>query len=164
MSLNRNKITSLPEVVYGDPSSSDFTEGLPGVYGTSLPTSIFRMNEAVGSFFGYRSEGVNPATGNMVYWDKTNDGKITAADRVIIGNALPDFTGGFTNTFSYKGFDLSAFFFWSYGNQVYNQTRAILERMGTYNNGNTKTLDRWTASHTTTDVPKGHVQRSRSTQ
>lgn len=154
MSFNRNKITSLPEIVYGDPSSSDFTESLPGYYGTSLPTSIYRVGQPVGSFFGYRNKGVDPGTGNFTYDDINKDGKITAADRVIIGNALPKFTGGLTNTFNYKGFDLSIFVYWSYGNQVYNQTRAILERMSTYNNGNTNTLRRWTPTNTNTDVPK----------
>lgn len=154
MSFNRNKITDLPQLVVGDPSSSDFTESLPGLYGTTLPTSIYRVNEPVGSFFGYKSFGVDPATGNMIYQDTNGDGKINAADRVIIGNALPKFTGGFTNTFSYKGFDLSVFLYFSYGNQVYNQTRAILERMVGYNNGNTTVLNRWTPANTVTDVPK----------
>lgn len=154
MSFNRNKITNLPQLVAGDPSSSDFTESLPGLYGTTLPTSIYRVGEAVGSFFGYKSLGVNPATGNMIYQDTNGDGKINAADRVIIGNALPKFTGGFTNTFSYKGFDLSVFLYFSYGNQVYNQTRAILERMAGYNNGNSTVLGRWTPSNTNTNVPK----------
>ncbi|MFB0497460.1 TonB-linked SusC/RagA family outer membrane protein [Mucilaginibacter sp. OAE612] len=154
MSFNRNKITDLPQLVAGDPSSSDFTESLPGLYGTTLPTSIYRVGEAVGSFFGYKSLGVDPLTGNMIYQDTNGDGKINAADRVIIGNALPKFTGGFTNTFSYKGFDLSVFLYFSYGNQVYNQTRAILERMAGYNNGSTTVLGRWTPANTNTNVPK----------
>jgi TonB-linked SusC/RagA family outer membrane protein len=154
MSFNRNKITELPEIVYGDPSSSDFTESLPGLYGTTLPTSIYRVGESVGSFFGYKNKGVDPATGNFTYQDINGDGKITTADRVIIGNALPKFTGGFTNTFSYKGFDLSVFLYFSYGNQVYNQTRAIMERMVGYNNGDLNTLRRWTPANTITDVPK----------
>ncbi|WP_142688164.1 SusC/RagA family TonB-linked outer membrane protein [Chitinophaga polysaccharea] len=152
--FNRNKITSLPETVAGDPSSSDFTESLPGSFGTTLPTSIFRVGESVGSFFGYRSKGVDPKTGNMVYDDINNDGRITAADRVILGNALPDYTGGITNTFGYKGIDLSFFLYWSYGNEVYNQTRSMLERMSGYNNGDARTLNRWTPQNPNTDVPK----------
>ncbi|MBO9732513.1 MAG: TonB-dependent receptor [Chitinophaga sp.] len=152
--FNRNKITSLPETIAGDPSSSDFTESLPGSFSTSLPTSIFRVGEPVGSFFGYRSKGVDPATGNMMYDDINKDGKITAADRVILGNALPDYTGGLTNTFGYKGIDFSFFLYWSYGNKVYNQTRSMLERMSSYNNGDVRTLNRWTPQNTITDVPK----------
>ena len=153
-SMNRNKITSLPETVAGDPSSSDFTESLPGSFSTSLPTSIFRVGQPVGSFFGYRNKGVNPATGNMIYDDINKDGKITAADRVIVGNALPKFTGGMTNSLSYKNFDFNVFVYWSYGNQVYNQTRSMLERMSSYNNGDTKTLLRWNTPGQITGVPK----------
>ena len=36
----------------------------------------------------------------------------------MIGNGMPKHTGGFTNNFEYKGFDLSIFFQWSYGNDV----------------------------------------------
>jgi TonB-linked SusC/RagA family outer membrane protein len=153
-SMNRNKITDLPETIDGDPTSSDFTESLPGSFSTSLPTSIFRVGQPVGSFFGYRNKGVNPTTGNMIYDDINKDGKITAADRVILGNALPKFTGGMNNSLSYKNFDFNVFVYWSYGNKVYNQTRSMLERMSSYNNGDIRTLHRWTPSNTITGVPK----------
>jgi len=152
-SINRNKITSLPQTIEGDPTSSDFTESLPAAYSGSMPTSIFRVGQPVGSFFGYRNKGVDPKTGNMVYDDINHDGKITAADRVILGNALPKFTAGMTNTFSYKGFDMSFFIYASYGNKVYNQTRAFLERMSSYYNGDAQTLNRWSLAHPT-NVPK----------
>ncbi|WP_460432124.1 SusC/RagA family TonB-linked outer membrane protein [Arachidicoccus ginsenosidivorans] len=45
----------------------------------------------------------------------------SADDRTVIGNSSPDFTGGMTNTFTYKGFDLSIFMNFSYGNQVFNE-------------------------------------------
>jgi TonB-dependent starch-binding outer membrane protein SusC len=51
------------------------------------------------------------------------DGKITADDRTIMGNPYPKFFGGFTNTFSYKGFDVSILMTFSYGNEVYNYLR-----------------------------------------
>src|SRR5690606_19875446 len=43
-----------------------------------------------------------------------------ADDRKVIGNALPDFQGGFGLSAQYKGFDLSIFFNYQYGNDVYN--------------------------------------------
>ena len=45
---------------------------------------------------------------------------VTSADRVIIGNANPKHTGGLNIAAAWKGFDLSAFFNWSYGNDIYN--------------------------------------------
>ncbi|WP_207424956.1 TonB-dependent receptor [Pedobacter sp. SYSU D00535] len=47
----------------------------------------------------------------------------TANDRTVIGSALPKFTGGMVNTFAYKGFDLSVFVNFSYGNQVMNANK-----------------------------------------
>lgn len=41
-------------------------------------------------------------------------------DRTVIGNANPKFTGGWNNTFTYRGFDLTVFMNFSYGNKVYN--------------------------------------------
>jgi len=43
------------------------------------------------------------APGQIKYKDINGDGKITLdGDRAVIGNALPKFTGGFNQTFSYK--------------------------------------------------------------
>lgn len=43
-------------------------------------------------------------------------------DRTVIGNAQPKFTGGFSNTFTYKGFDLNIFMNFSYGNKIFNMS------------------------------------------
>jgi TonB-linked SusC/RagA family outer membrane protein len=66
----------------------------------------------------------NQATGIYVgdakYKDINGDGKITEEDITNIGNPWPKLTGGFTNTFSYKGFDLSVLITGTYGNDIYN--------------------------------------------
>ncbi|MEO5561951.1 MAG: TonB-dependent receptor [Chitinophagaceae bacterium] len=65
--------------------------------------------------------GISLRPGILKLKDLNNDGKITAEDdRKIIGNALPLSTGGFGFNTAYKNFDLSAFFNWVYGNDVYN--------------------------------------------
>ncbi len=51
------------------------------------------------------------------------DGKITADDRTFLGSPWPKWFGGFTNTFSYKGIQLSILITSSYGNKVYNYLR-----------------------------------------
>ncbi len=55
-------------------------------------------------FYGYISDGVDPETGELMYRDLNNDGKISSSDRTYIGDPNPDFTYGMTNTFSWKGF------------------------------------------------------------
>lgn len=52
--------------------------------------------------------------------DGKPDGIIDEHDRTVIGNPMPDFTFGWTNTFHYKNFDLSIFLNGSYGNDVMN--------------------------------------------
>ncbi|MBK9026318.1 MAG: hypothetical protein IPL69_20910 [Saprospiraceae bacterium] len=74
--------------------------------------------------------GVDPSTGDIVYKDVNIDGEITSADRTKVGNPHPDFIAGLTNTFTYKGFDLSIFFQASYGNDVFNGSRLYLESLG----------------------------------
>ena len=53
----------------------------------------------------------------------TSDGKVTVADRTIIGNAAPDFTGGFSLSAFWKGFDFGANFNFMIGNEVYNANK-----------------------------------------
>lgn len=55
--------------------------------------------------------------------DGVPDGVITADDRTFLGNPWPKWFGGFTNNFSYKGFDLSILITASYGNKVFNYLR-----------------------------------------
>lgn len=57
------------------------------------------------------------ANGNKQY---VGDGVINDNDRKVLGNATPDFQGGFGFNVSYKGFDLSTFFDYQVGNEVYN--------------------------------------------
>jgi TonB-dependent starch-binding outer membrane protein SusC len=58
--------------------------------------------------------------GSMKVADSNGDGVIDVNDAHVIGNALAKAQGGFGLSATYKGFDLSAFFNWSYGNDVYN--------------------------------------------
>ena len=48
-----------------------------------------------------------------------DDGNVTSEDRTYIGNSEPKFQGGFVNKFNYKGFDLSVFMQFSYGNKMF---------------------------------------------
>ena len=62
--------------------------------------------------------------GDVKYKDINNDGKFDQNDLTFIGNPWPKLTGGFTNSFSYKGFDLSILITGTYGNDVYNYIAA----------------------------------------
>lgn len=84
------------------------------------------------NFFTYEREAmVDSVSGYVVLVDQNGDGEISYgggnADKTITGNPLPMFFGGITNTFEYKGFDLSIFFQFVYGNDIYNATRQTLD-------------------------------------
>ncbi len=55
--------------------------------------------------------------------DQDNNGTIDEKDMKVIGCSMPDFTGGFGVNMTYKGFDLSAAFTFSIGNEVYNANK-----------------------------------------
>ncbi len=141
ISSNKVKIT---ELVNGQ----DITQGSFGY------SNIAREGEQLSFFLFQTEDRVDPATGKVVVKDINKDGLINGDDRSIVGSPLPKFIGGITNTFQYKGIDLSVFFQWSYGNKIYNQTREFVEGWGgNYYNTSTAGLDRWKKAGDITGVP-----------
>lgn len=150
-SRNTNKILDLGEGV---------DQFIPNI---SQP-SIAKVGFPLGSFIVYQTDGIiqegdepltpqqNKSPGGQKYKDINGDGQITqAGDRVVIANQ-PGFNAGLTNTFSYKGLDLSVFFQGSFGGKLYNANRANLELGTGYVNASRDLLNRWTPTNTNTDV------------
>lgn len=71
--------------------------------------------------------------------DLNGDGVINSQDRTIIGNTLPKHQGGFSLEARFKGLDFSAFFNWSYGNDVYNTNKIQFNQLRRINYGNLTT-------------------------
>jgi TonB-linked SusC/RagA family outer membrane protein len=71
------------------------------------------------------------------------DGEINANDRVLLGKASPDFTGGFYNTFSWKGISFNVGLQFSQGAKIYNSNRVAFEAGRGYTNQTARTADRW---------------------
>ncbi|PWJ58673.1 TonB-linked SusC/RagA family outer membrane protein [Dyadobacter jejuensis] len=69
----------------------------------------------------------------------------TADSRQFTGkSASPKFTGGLSNTLDYKGFTLSAFLNFVYGNTIYNGSRFYFDNDGLYESYNAMVLaDGW---------------------
>ncbi|GAB3314430.1 TonB-dependent receptor [Larkinella ripae] len=171
LSFNRNKIVTLSN------NNADIIQAsADAVYFSERPVGIGRVGEPIGIFYGLVYTGRVYATseeakaanlrdgsktgplyeaGDMIYVDLNGDGVINADDRTIIGNANPKFTGGLTNSFSFRGFDLSVFMQWSYGNDIYNQTRQASNRSFVYNAATTEVLRSWRKQGDITDVPRG---------
>lgn len=88
--------------------------------------------------------------GSVKFKDLNNDGKIDLNnDRTIIGNPTPKFTGGLSQQFTYKNWDMSMFINFSYGNKIYNANKIELTN-GYTPNGNL--LDIMSNRYRTVDV------------
>jgi len=98
----------------------------------------------------YQSTLTRP--GDIMFEDINGDGRITADDQAILGDANPDFYGGLTNTINAYGFDLSFFFQFSVGNYVYNNTRGFSEGMNSVFGQAATISNRWTPTNPTEDT------------
>ena len=119
-------------------------------------THIITPGQPLGTFYGLKFLGVDPGIGDALYEDVNNDGRITAEDGLVVGNAQPDFIGGFTNVVSYLGFEVSLFLQYSYGNEVINFGNTTLLNSGENleNNQVAKALERWQQPGDITEVPR----------
>ncbi|UCG28061.1 MAG: TonB-dependent receptor [Bacteroidales bacterium] len=174
-----NEIVKIAEgVPYFDSGGSrigSFNRNLPG--------------EALGSFWGYEVMGlfqeadVNWVVDKWVLVDgipdqdgaepgffryKNNDDsddEITPDDRTIIGNPNPDFTYGFNLMLGYKGFDLTAFFYGSYGNEIFNYNKWWLDFWPSFQGQKSTELlnSSWTTANTGASVPKASNKSNFST-
>jgi TonB-linked SusC/RagA family outer membrane protein len=101
-----------------------------GMY--SLKEGVADLSKAFVSYRGGLVPGEQQAyPGLPKFKDAFEDGVIDDKDYVEIGNMNPIHTGGFNINVSYKNFDLSTHFNWSYGNDIYNANK-----LATLFNGN----------------------------
>ena len=119
--------------------------------------NVVRAEEGqpMGNFWGFVAEGIDPDTGDVIYKDLDDSGDINAdGDKTIIGNANPDFSYGFTNTLTYKGFGLNIFFQGVSGNDIFNATRIETEAMTDFKSQSSAVLNRWKQPGDVTDIPR----------
>ncbi|OJJ15997.1 hypothetical protein BKI52_35075 [marine bacterium AO1-C] len=162
ISTLQNKVTKLADLD-GDGKGDDIISG----------RQIIREGEPLGSFFLVNYAGVDPTNGDALWFstdgNENRDGNTTnaysTADRTISGNPFPDFFGGWTNKFSYKGFDLSVFFQFTQGNDLYrNEGRFYQSNLASVFNNTTDQLNYWTPTNTNTNIPQPRALLSNGNQ
>lgn len=122
------------------------------------------IGRPLSTVYDYRKEGIwqtNEAdaaksfaseVGQIKIKDINGDGKINAEDREIIGSDVPDFSGGITNRLSFKGFDLSFFFFARVGNLIRSEFHRNNNALaGRYQQ---MKVDYWTPNNPTNEFPR----------
>lgn len=145
--FNKNRIDKLGETKRWEQSSDWYTtnSGPSGDY-------LIEEGSQLGLMYGYETEGMysfddfNYANGEYILKegvsdnstvtrpkrfspgalklkDQNDDFVVDTNDKKVIGNANPKHTGGINLTAQYKGLDLSAFFNWVYGNDIYNANK-----------------------------------------
>ncbi len=157
--LNRNKVIRLS----GD--ESDLWIG--GFIGINY--LLVRKGEPLYSVYGLVRDGAGTwgtdeveeaarygkKPGDKKYVDKNKDGKIDYQnDGEILGNAYPKFEMSFSNTITYKNFDLSLDIHGKYGNKAVNMTKITAEQRLWYANTTKRVLDYWTPENQNTMIER----------
>ncbi len=170
ISLNENKVLSLGGLERIDSESMWASTELG-------PDYVVLPGQPLGQMYGYQVEGRYAASefthdgnkwvlneggvdasalvgsnyfgpGSVKIKDQDGNGKIDAADKVVIGNALPLGTGGFNLSGYLYGFDLSANFNYVFGNDIYNANKIEFTHSRKYKKrnllSNMSTDQRWT--------------------
>jgi TonB-linked SusC/RagA family outer membrane protein len=171
---NRNKVIDLG-------AQTQLLISARGIGGFFSPgeTHILKVGEPLGSIYGFRVIGLWQQ-GDACYLRNTTectpgeykiadisgpngrpDSAITAADRVILGQADPKYYGGFGNTLSFGPFSLDAFLTFVRGNKVINAGNAYGGLAIGQANERTTVLRRWTPQNTNTTVPRANNSRPR---
>jgi TonB-dependent starch-binding outer membrane protein SusC len=156
--FNKNKILSYPQ-------------GEDPIENNEHYQTTFAPGSSIGAFWGYNAIGVYRSTdevqvrngannahpfqgGDIIFEDVDQNGVIDERDMKVIGNSNPDLFGGFSNTFSYKNFDLNIFVDFAWGREVYNAQRASLEAMANYDNQSVNINHRWRTNGDVTSMPR----------
>ncbi|MDJ1484746.1 TonB-dependent receptor [Cytophagaceae bacterium YF14B1] len=141
-----------------------------------------QVGSPLGSFFGYKLNGfwddqaeidaaneeARSATGNATavyqsdikvgrfrYADINGDGRITDADRTVLGNPNPKFTYGLNISATYKNFDFFIFLYGSQGNDIWNNVKWWTDFYPNFLGAKSKTAlyDSWTPEHHNAKAP-----------
>jgi TonB-linked SusC/RagA family outer membrane protein len=167
---NQNEVTNLA-------GSNDNLAGA-SVLGITYWTKITK-GKAIGTLYGYKTDGIAQldedtsqipyfagktlTPGKRKYIDKNGDGTLNEDDLYELGNANPDYSLGFSNTFNYQFSDasklsLTLYLQGSIGNEIANFNTFALESFDGNKNNSTAALKRWTPTNPTNDYPMATTQ------
>nr|WP_321485433.1 TonB-dependent receptor [uncultured Draconibacterium sp.] len=157
-----------------DINATHYTNEITKLPQKEMNSGVFKWREGESryNFWGADYAGINPENGNDQWWMniyETIDGEQVVTDRVLteeqtdvssdnqkkyLGDALPDIFGGYTNNFSYKGFDLSVMFYYSLGGKLYDSDYAQMMGYRTGFSFHEDVLDAWTPENTSSTVTR----------
>ena len=155
--------------------------GLP-LAGASIrngSATLTKVGFPVGAFWGYQTAGLvntsdqltevkklqpSAGLGDLIFKDIAGakdangkdipDGRLTDADKTMIGKPLPDFEYGINLGAEYKGIDVSAVFTGVSGNSIFNAMRYFTYDLADVTNKTKDILNYWTPNNTNTNIPR----------
>ncbi|SDJ76364.1 TonB-linked outer membrane protein, SusC/RagA family [Pedobacter sp. ok626] len=176
IAFNRNKILGLTENQLQLTTSQSWGDDWK-----NIPGYVAKIGSPIAQFYGLIYDGVynyddfvkvgdtytlkenipsnggsraNIKPGDVKYVDLNGDLQISEGDKTVIGTPYAKHTGGFSNNFTYKNFDLNVFFQWSYGNDIINANRILFESSYKYGYNQYATYaDRWSPENPTSNIP-----------
>jgi hypothetical protein len=168
----KNEIVALADGIENLPNRSSNYRGItPVLNQVGQPLSAFYGFDVVGLFKDQaevnsapEQEGAAPgrfrfadlngfdADGNLT---GSPDGKIDLADRTVLGNPIPDFTGGLTIKLNYKNFGAEIYSYASIGNEIYNISKLFTDFYPLFPGAaiSERVKDSWTFDNPTGEVP-----------
>jgi hypothetical protein len=166
--FNRNEVIDIPnteKVIVG--GSGGFGQG---------NIVRFEVGQPAAFFWGYKTDGLfqtpddvanhtttdslgrtfklqpNAKPGDVRFVDTNKDGLLSDLDRVNLGNAMPEFTGGLNLSLDWKGIDFNMFWYVALG----QETWMVLRRYDQWTTNYTKEMydGRWTGEGTSNKYPR----------
>ncbi len=165
---------------------NEVTELVQTLTGTYNRTAV---GGPIAQLYGFTWAGVNPANGNPMYYsgenivqydlrpsaqgglrfkayDANNPADVSvngaAPTQSFLGNTLPKWQGGWSNSFKFGNWDAEIFTRFSGGNYIMNESVRGLMGLG-FSNNHASILNRWTESGQVTDVPKLYSGQDQNT-
>lgn len=146
-----------------------------------VPANLGIMEgQAIGNLYAYKALGVYATDedaksapidnviganktkygGDVIWQDSDGNGVIDTRDKVYVGNMFPVWTGGFTNTLSYKNLNLLVRLDYTAGHSIYNYTRLYFDAnlQGDVNLTKEFAEKSWKKQGDVTDVPRYYWQ------
>lgn len=123
----------------------------------SMGNQIIKVGAPIYSYYFAEFAGVDPDTGDELFFDKdgnkTNQAQL--AERRLMGSRTPLFSGGFSNVFTLKGFELSVMLNYSVGGKIFDNNYINLMSNTNYGSSWHKDMERrWRKPGDITDVPR----------
>ncbi|WP_342647931.1 TonB-dependent receptor [Mucilaginibacter sp. CSA2-8R] len=162
-SFNRSLVTNIDKD-FSDPNQSQQYIG----------NTIIRNGEPIGLFYGSRYLGIIQTAQQLAdYKAKYTLSQFISpylnigdpmyeinplggfpSSELVIGNAAPKFTGGYTNTINFKNLSLVSLFTYAYGGNIYYLADFANQNVNNLSNKQTTILNRWTPQNTDTNRPR----------